>query len=287
MGVRRSSAPHARGCSPLAAGGEWGARVGPARAGMLPAGRRRTRYHPRRPRTRGDAPKQTRYRGGLRSSAPHARGCSGARRSDRGEEPVGPARAGMLPHPQSSAGAGGRRPRTRGDAPEPLLPLGSWKGSAPHARGCSPDRAVPMRRRRVGPARAGMLPPRRTSRRTWTRRPRTRGDAPHDTPQDAAGARSAPHLRGCSEGRGDGRSGVAVVPAPAGALPATESSWRSPSSTPAALRDHGLWGIGQASCGVTGSCRQACGQGVGEPVVLGDDRHARVLPVVGESVCEV
>ncbi|ESP95691.1 hypothetical protein B591_30858 (plasmid) [Streptomyces sp. GBA 94-10 4N24] len=119
---------------------------------------------------------------------------------------------------------GGRRagrPRTRGDAPPMTATDVLPASSAPHPRGCSPAHAPCAPVSGVGPAPAGMLRrrPRRPDR--WTRRPRTRGDAPYVAPYADRGGESAPHPRGCSAAGAVSEVPGAVGPAPAGMLPAS------------------------------------------------------------------
>ncbi|MDH6193198.1 hypothetical protein M2168_006316 [Streptomyces sp. CZ24] len=217
--------------------------VGPAPAGMLPARALRRRGTPRRPRTRGDAPRPGPPPSSGARSAPHPRGCSHLTASLPANDTVGPAPAGMLRCPRPSATRTAGRPRTRGDAPtlrpaptgprasaphprgctssmRPLLVMGPV---APHPRGCSGRGGVRGPGPRVVPHPRGCSRHRCPARVPDRRRPRTRGDAPIGITCSVTLPRSAPHPRGCSVDLPAHHARRPVGPAPAGMLRAVRA----------------------------------------------------------------
>ncbi|SCE08194.1 hypothetical protein GA0115250_13633 [Streptomyces sp. BvitLS-983] len=109
------------------------------------------------------------------------------------------------------------RPRTRGDVP--WMPYSDTTAgmSAPHPRGCSGRGTVAARRRRLGPAPAGMFPSSScTTPPEWRRR--TRGDAPRRAESYGVEHASAPHPQGCSHVLALPTVNGVVGPAPAGML---------------------------------------------------------------------
>ncbi len=89
--------PHARGCTPGTFGYMCWQQGSPARAGMHPAGSRRSTSPTGFPRTRGDAPLSLGGSVTLNTVPPHARGCTPACRGCAGVSSGSPARAGMHP----------------------------------------------------------------------------------------------------------------------------------------------------------------------------------------------
>ncbi len=215
-GVPVYSAPHARGCSRTGGSLGWTPRLGPARAGMF---RRSAAFRPAsapRPRTRGDVPAMVPVQVPSSASAPHARGCSGRRPRPRRPHLLGPARAGMFRQSLRVSSAPLTRPRTRGDVPAALDAQARTGRSPPHARGCSAERPPSWPTSTLGPARAGMFPPRTSSRPSEPPRPRTRGDVPTPSTSPTWPAPSAPHARGCSGPQGGGLRADALGPVRAG-----------------------------------------------------------------------
>ncbi len=212
------SAPHPRGCSRLGAVPHPPDRVGPAPAGMLRGLTPAIILTTGRPRTRGDAPLSEDEMRGMKVSAPHPRGCSLASLRARLATLVGPAPAGMLRGLTPAIILTTGRPRTRGDAPITPPTHAGPVPSAPHPRGCSPQRGRDARHESVGPAPAGMLPRLAPRPPRHPRRPRTRGDAPSAAIRRRIPSLSAPHPRGCSRILTMRHPARLVGPAPAGML---------------------------------------------------------------------
>ncbi len=110
------SAPRPRGWFSTRAVTGRACNVGPAPAGMVPAGRTGRGCSRRRPRARGDG--SGFYSGGAvgQASAPRPRGWFVQGVVEGENAVVGPAPAGMVPRPARRGGARPRRPRARGDS---------------------------------------------------------------------------------------------------------------------------------------------------------------------------
>jgi len=173
----------------------------------------------RRPRTRGDGPPPPLGGGGSQRSAPHARGWSRRLPGAAHARGVGPARAGMVLLSSPPEEEGDRRPRTRGDGPFIATVIRGVLVSAPHARGWSPDVLITGPAYKVGPARAGMVPPSSSARSAAACRPRTRGDGPLSAPTVTHALVSAPHARGWSSASVRICRLMVVGPARAGMVP--------------------------------------------------------------------
>ena len=129
---------------------------------------------------------------------------------------VSPARAGMVPGPNTWMSADDCFPRASGDGPLPPIPLSTRPEFPPRERGWSP-RSWPQRRRCwVSPARAGMVLLSIRALGTPQSFPRASGDGPQGAHQGAHQGAFPPRERGWShvDARGPGKRGVS--PARAG-----------------------------------------------------------------------
>ncbi len=137
-------------------------------------------------------------------------------RHARPEDPVGPAPAGMVRTRPRARATPHSRPRTCGDGPLMRHGLSPSPESAPHLRGWSYHVLYVNTRTGVGPAPAGMVLGYCIAPGIPRGRPRTCGDGPGPSVEDEIVRESAPHLRGWSDGLGEGRRIPPVGPAPAG-----------------------------------------------------------------------
>ncbi len=218
--IAANCSPHARGWSRGQQHQHVRDHLLPARAGMVPRAPPRCASTVPAPRTRGDGPSERRRTSPYAVCSPHARGWSRRRRAIRRSSRLLPARAGMVPKEHGPSPAPSAAPRTRGDGP--TQPSASAKAVAcsPHARGWS------LRAVRVGaaaellPARTGMVP---SGSRPGFRRcpaPRTRGDGPQITSEQADPFCCSPHARGWSLLEDGDRQPEGLLPARAGMVPA-------------------------------------------------------------------
>ena len=148
----------------------------PARAGMDPI-------------TRSDTV------GGLRA-APRERGWTRLESLDQVGQAGCPARAGMDPVAATSCPPSSRLPRASGDGPQGTAIKSGSGTAAPRERGWTRRAAAAVARPAGCPARAGMDPWRRGSRKSCCRLPRASGDGPHPDPRPARRAPAAPRERG-------------------------------------------------------------------------------------------
>ncbi len=199
----------------LVAGAQPG-RVVPARAGIFPRGRTRSRRRVGRPRTRGDLPSAVCQEHEAEASSPHARGSSQPCLSPARTEGVVPARAGIFLMSCRRLPSRRSRPRTRGDLPGYPARRPTGIQSSPHARGSSPVPRGRHRDRDVVPARAGIFPRGTTRMASGGGRPRTRGDLPDAPWAEKTHVQSSPHARGSSHRAGTLAGRTRVVPARAG-----------------------------------------------------------------------
>ena len=204
----RSCSPHARGWSRWDRHRCQGADLLPARAGMVPTTSTCPCSAGPAPRTRGDGPLCLTVVKPLPDCSPHARGWS--QRGDGGcqEDPLLPARAGMVPTPAAETSTSSTAPRTRGNGPQLEAQLDTAGICSPHARGWSPDRRAPG----------------------YTA-PRTRGDGPTTEGCHCCSVSCSPHARGWSRVGVDAGGFGDLLPARAGMVPSLPgSSPRSPTA---------------------------------------------------------
>ena len=177
---RRRFAPHAWGCTPGQRRRRVADLVCPTRVGMHRSGAAPTPKPTGLPHTRGDAPPGSAANRSCERFAPHAWGCTRAFLADPDAREVCPTRVGMHRTPSTATAARAGLPHTRGDAPHRRT--GRWRSGwfAPHAWGCTVQRAVHPVRRRVCPTRVGMHRLRRRRAPPARRLPHTRGDAPDE-----------------------------------------------------------------------------------------------------------
>ncbi len=151
------SAPHLRGCSAARGRRRRRCRVGPAPAGVFPAGPPVPARRGCRPRTCGGVPGQVVRIGRGLESAPHLRGCSRPLRHAVLGRVVGPAPAGVFRRPCTTRSSRRSRPRTCGGVPVCGSYVFAGSRSAPHLRGCSDVARLRLAGRLVGPAPAGVF----------------------------------------------------------------------------------------------------------------------------------
>ncbi len=244
--------PHARGWSLPDPPTQDHEELLPARAGMVPTRLKILIRMPAAPRTRGDGPHIVVPSTYSRYCSPHARGWSPRVVLDAVQFELLPARAGMVPRKGRPDATRTAAPRTRGDGPATGRYHSSSTACSPHARGWSLRHRVPRGRRRLLPARAGMVPPRCLIGEDRGPAPRTRGDGPNADAPGKLRVRCSPHARGWSPGsrrstnppscsphaRGWSRQvGPAerpgrLLPARAGMVPSRPQAWPTGSAAP-------------------------------------------------------
>src|SRR5690606_17133243 len=245
--------PHARGWSRTVPMPGRSSRLLPARAGMVPEGAQYTDFLDAAPRTRGDGPYVAGGHTLAMTCSPHARGWSQTTSTSTAYADLLPARAGMVPRRAASWPRAGTAPRTRGDGPSCAVSLSEITHCSPHARGWSLRTHGVCARRRLLPARAGMVPrgggrcgrggpppparaavaptPSSASPRTAPA-PRTRGDGPRHAHVRLPGGRCSPHARGWSPGTRGHPRGALLLPARAGMVPSTAPTSRTGTAAP-------------------------------------------------------
>ena len=153
----QASSPRERGSSAVRARGLPDRRVVPARAGVILARTPHDSRSPCRPRASGGhpwTPLTTRVAAG---SSPRERGSSSWSPTPTFPTVVVPARAGVIRSVRGAPLRRGRRPRASGGHPSPRPARRAPCPSSPRERGSSVVRAVGAPRRRVVPARAGVI----------------------------------------------------------------------------------------------------------------------------------
>ena len=234
------SPPHPRGSTLVRAWGRALVLVSPAPAGIDPcpdAGRGQAVCLPR---TRGDRPSsvdQTTY---SRSSPPHPRGSTRARRFAPACRVVSPAPAGIDPAARWAAPHPAGLPRTRGDRPRARRAGRPPRLSPPHPRGSTHALAEGFSAQLVSPAPAGIDPAIRIRFSRCRRLPRTRGDRPARSPSSISCARSPPHPRGSTLAIRRDADPRHVSPAPAGIDPSPARLRSARSSLPRTRGDRPL-----------------------------------------------
>jgi hypothetical protein len=111
-----------------------------------------------------------------------------------------PARAGMVPAGGGPVHASSGAPRACGDGPLPYGVTAADVMCSPRVRGWSLGLPTPSRPQKVLPARAGMVPVRRSLSRRWRRAPRVCGDGPVEDGEDIEYRACSPYARGCFPG---------------------------------------------------------------------------------------
>ena len=211
-------------------------------------------------------------------SAPRTRGCSWLSEVWADIVSVGPADAGMFRRTRCPRAGRSRRPRGRGDVPAASRPRCHPMSSAPRTRGCSSrstnSRGLPS----VGPADAGMFRSRSWRRSSASRRPRGRGDVPHEHPDLPARRASAPRTRGCSGPGQPHRAAHRVGPADAGMFHLVEvyggrivqSAPRTRGCSDGAGRRAGRGLVGPADAGMFRACSARTARPARRPRGRGD-----------------
>ncbi len=155
-----------------------GTGVVPARAGVVPR-RSRRRWVPRSgPRACGGGPCTAASGGSCSMWSPRVRGWSPWWALDRGCDSVVPARAGVVPAGRRSDSAAAGGPRACGGGPTRMAPEEARTVWSPRVRGWSPGLAQGDEQVGVVPARAGVVPCARPSRRRMMSGPRACGGGP-------------------------------------------------------------------------------------------------------------
>ena len=215
------SPPRVRGWSRAGVDHRRGARVSPARAGMVPRPRARGRRPARLPRACGDGPSLSVAVMTADESPPRVRGWSLLVAIRRAGVAVSPARAGMVPWPPRPRSAARRLPRACGDGPKKPPPNERAAVSPPRVRGWSRLAHLLAEILVVSPARAGMVPRTTCSSPMRSSLPRACGDGPEIVRKYCCSTMSPPRVRGWSVlGRPLGKRGL-VSPARAGMVPCT------------------------------------------------------------------
>ena len=205
--LSQGSSPRVRGSSRARGDMRDLVRVFPAHAGIVPHHLERLDLVPSLPRTRGDRPSARLRMPSMRPSSPYTRRSSRDHPDRQARAAVFPAHAGIVPTGSLSRDRSGGLPRTRGDRPWIISPLGSPMTSSPHTRGSSRLHTAWRVLRAVFPAHAGIVPsPPGPGARSLSL-PRTRGDRPFDHVENASKNSSSPHTRGSS------RHEAALLPA--------------------------------------------------------------------------
>ncbi len=188
--------PHTRG-STVDPGDHDPALVGsPAHAGIDPRGARSRVTPMRLPRTRGDRPLSPSDWSRRAVAPPHTRGSTPTVIASRADVWGSPAHAGIDPARAARTGCARGLPRTRGDRPSPSDFANSLKQAPPHTRGSTRASGQARRGGEGSPAHAGIDPLGSASCSRGSRLPRTRGDRPRSSVEEAHSYRAPPHTRG-------------------------------------------------------------------------------------------
>ncbi len=219
MPVTKLSAPRQRGWFRRDGRDPTDARVGPAPAGVV---RTRTSCpwaRSCRPRASGGGSSWARAARLWTSSAPRQRGWFRVRLSSHTGSRVGPAPAGVVPDRGPFHSAYTRRPRASGGGSTTARSTAATAKSAPRQRGWFLLGRPALAVQPVGPAPAGVVPPRggRLGRRTS--RPRASGGGSPSRWDKITIYWSAPRQRGWFHGRPLHAGDQIVGPAPAGVVP--------------------------------------------------------------------
>ncbi len=215
--------------------------LGPALAGVAPAGGARRRAGGTRPRARGGCSSLTSVRTWALISAPRSRGLLLAAEEGHRRADLGPALAGVAPSARSPAVRRPPRPRARGGCSYQLQDGIRPADSAPRSRGLLPLLRVGGDGGVLGPALAGVAPllgPVRTARHA---RPRARGGC-SGSPRCCPPVRpSAPRSRGLLPVVRSGTAAHRLGPALAGVAPPPRASPPSPPARPRARGGCSVW----------------------------------------------
>ena len=239
---RSVHAPSGRGWPSATTAGQFSGKTHPVGTGIIPYGR--SERTPNTPRDNGDGPSMHHSAMLNPGHAPQAREPLGmtSRDINHHDRRVSPAGAGMVLGPRRPPFLIPRTPRRRGDGPQrsgscataralPSTPRRRGDGPisatdtrhalwyAPQARGWSPSGLIFLEVDDVRPAGAGMVPVNFSSRSSYGRTPRRRGDGPSSRRPALFDTKYAPQARGSSEQRPCPDYAVAVRPAGAGMVP--------------------------------------------------------------------
>ncbi len=168
---------------------------------------------------------------------PLARGWSRARHRQRSVYGRSPARAGMVPSAAVRPMSPMPLPRSRGDGPAAQGWSYASSDAPPLARGWSLTDAGLVCGRERSPARAGMVPRRRSRPLRWLALPRSRGDGPSIHADKAFFIRAPPLARGWSPRSQSGRACASRSPARAGMVPIRTGTRSRPWTLPRSRGD--------------------------------------------------
>ena len=116
--------------------------------------------------------------------------------------------------------------------------MSAWVGSSPLARGTFCKGIKNRARQRLIPARAGNMPCMRSSSRTSSAHPRSRGEHPQLSPSPLALAGSSPLARGTSVRGGRSALGGRLIPARAGNITVRAIGYSPSSAHPRSRGEH-------------------------------------------------
>ena len=231
--------PRERGWSPALHPAAQDSRVSPARAGMVPSAGSLSATAHGFPRASGDGPSANTASTKAGEFPPRERGWSTWAAHRGGQLGVSPARAGMVPDERAGGDVPAGFPRASGDGPKEKQHDHTQQTFPPRERGWSRNGSGLRIACIVSPARAGMVPWRRSMRRTSSSFPRASGDGPYTGGPVAQADGFPPRERGWSRIGAEGASVQGVSPARAGMQAARPSRTDRPHGFPRASGDAG------------------------------------------------
>ena len=231
--------PRERGWSLPAAPSKSCDGVSPARAGMVPSAGSLSATAHGFPRASGDGPSANTASTKAGEFPPRERGWSTWAAHRGGQLGVSPARAGMVPDERAGGDVPAGFPRASGDGPKEKQHDHTQQTFPPRERGWSRNGSGLRIACIVSPARAGMVPWRRSMRRTSSSFPRASGDGPYTGGPVAQADGFPPRERGWSRIGAEGASVQGVSPARAGMQAARPSRTDRPHGFPRASGDAG------------------------------------------------
>ncbi len=212
------SSPRERGWSPGARPRRRRPGIFPARAGVVPPGRRARRRHRDLPRASGGGPSSTATRLSFVPSSPRERGWSRVDDALRARRVIFPARAGVVPSGARSTATGTYLPRASGGGPAPITGTVCRPGSSPRERGWSQRERPVVDAVPIFPARAGVVRARVPGGADADDLPRASGGGPLVGARAVGDPESSPRERGWSPVAGVLAELVVVFPARAGVV---------------------------------------------------------------------
>ena len=210
----------------------------PARAGNTSGRRAHCRRRPVHPRSRGEHARIRLAFASMSGSSPLARGTRRDRRRQPGVHRFIPARAGNTHRPQAPPLSGAVHPRSRGEHGAGSLEMNLRTGSSPLARGTLSSASTGPENMRFIPARAGNTTRSRTTSRSRSVHPRSRGEHASFRATSASASGSSPLARGTRRLRGRARTGPRFIPARAGNTGGTRSRGRRRAVHPRSRGEH-------------------------------------------------